>query len=714
MSLRCLRYHIILGVSIMIAPFSLAQTSVDSLRAILDSGPDDSTRVECFYHLFQELAYTDSAAAFGFLNEGRDIAIENKWWDMLHHLGGGAIMYSYRMGEFDECERIINAELAIYKEYGVEGGIGDCYTGLGNVQYAKGNYHKALEYYQTALTIFRKVEDQHGISVMLNNIGGLYYAMKEYEQALEYFEESEVVKSFEGDSVGLIANYQNMALIHDSWNNLDLALEYSLKSLELCEQIGTENYYAYSELLCNTAMVYLNRKEGEEAIPYLTEALDLAELEQDSNVIGLVNLYYGDLHVQRGDVRSARTYYQEAARIFTQIGVIRRAADAYQSLAFTLAELGEYRLAFEAQLKYGVFQDSLLSVEKQEAITDMEIRYQTEMKDLEIQNLEIDNELTASLLEQEEIAKENERNQKWISLGGLGFALILALIAVWGFITKRRDNRVIRLQKAEVEEKNREILDSINYAKRIQEAILPPTKLVKEYLEESFILYKPKDIVAGDFYWLDTLQGRVDRQSNGLILFAAADCTGHGVPGAMVSVVCSNALNYTVRELGLTDPGEILNHARELVIERFERSEKDVKDGMDVALCSLCAHENGSTVQFAGANNPLWIIRKGSEQVEEVKGHKEPIGKSPDPTPFTTHSIELQSGDTFYIFTDGFADQFGGTRGKKFKARPFKDLLVSIQHQDMVTQRELIDSAFETWRGDLEQVDDVCVIGVRV
>jgi len=192
------------------------------------------------------------------------------------------------------------------------------------------------------------------------------------------------------------------------------------------------------------------------------------------------------------------------------------------------------------------------------------------------------------------------------------------------------------------------------------------------------------------------------------VLFAAADCTGHGVPGAMVSVICNNGLNRSVREHGLTSPGKILDKTREVVIQEFEKSEEEVKDGMDIALCSL----NGNKLQYAGAHNPLWIIRKG--EIIETKANKQPIGKFDNPLPYTTHSFDLEKGDSIYIFSDGYVDQFGGEKGKKFKAKAFRALLLSIQEKSMEEQRLLIDEAFEAWRGKLEQVDDVCVVGVRV
>ncbi|MCB9223211.1 MAG: SpoIIE family protein phosphatase [Crocinitomicaceae bacterium] len=301
--------------------------------------------------------------------------------------------------------------------------------------------------------------------------------------------------------------------------------------------------------------------------------------------------------------------------------------------------------------------------------------------------------------------------------------LLLFITLTWGAIRIRTKALLARQRELEatveertaelkekheqLEESHQEIKDSIAYAKRIQSAILPPQKLVKEYLPESFILYKPKDVVAGDFYWMAHAQDK--------ILFAAADCTGHGVPGAMVSVICNGGLNRSVNEFNLTDPGKILDKTRELVIKEFEKSEDDVKDGMDIALCSLGPSSTSWTsLNYAGANNPLWIIRKGSDEIEEVKADKQPIGKYQNASPFNTHQIELMPGDSFYIFSDGYADQFGGEKGKKFKSANFKSLLLSIQDKNMEEQRHIIDQTFEDWKNQFEQVDDVCVIGVQV
>lgn len=265
----------------------------------------------------------------------------------------------------------------------------------------------------------------------------------------------------------------------------------------------------------------------------------------------------------------------------------------------------------------------------------------------------------------------------------------------------------LQLQKDLMGEKNQEILDSITYAERLQQAILPPLKQFVGKVEDIFILYKPKDIVSGDFYWMATRGKKV--------LIAAVDCTGHGVPGAMVSVVGSNGLYRCIKEFGLSKPSEILDRLTDIVIETFESDGTGIKDGMDISLCSI--DRETRLVEFAGANNPLWISKgeaKSAESIIEIKGNKQPIGAFEHRKPFTNHSIQLEKGDSIYMFTDGFADQFGGLKGKKFKYKPFRKLIAENSNLPMEQQRTHLDYSFEKWRGDFEQVDDICLIGIRL
>lgn len=260
----------------------------------------------------------------------------------------------------------------------------------------------------------------------------------------------------------------------------------------------------------------------------------------------------------------------------------------------------------------------------------------------------------------------------------------------------------VKDRTAQLQEKNREITDSIAYARRIQNAVLPSFSLIQEHFKDSFILYKPRDIVSGDFYWFE--------KKGDLLLIAAADCTGHGVPGAMLSVVCSNALYRSVNEFNLLAPGNILDKARDLVLESLAKNGESINDGMDISLCAI--DTKTGNVSWSGANNNLWYLRNGA--LCEVKAHKQSIGRSNAPEPFPTYDIPVSKGDILYLVTDGFADQFGGEKGKKFKRRQLENLLHATGSMPLATQKRTLDHMFENWRGELEQVDDVTIVGIRV
>lgn len=262
----------------------------------------------------------------------------------------------------------------------------------------------------------------------------------------------------------------------------------------------------------------------------------------------------------------------------------------------------------------------------------------------------------------------------------------------------------VNKQNELLSEKNKNITDSINYAKKIQDSILPSDEELKSVFPNSFILYKPKDIVAGDFYWM--------RKFDEKIIFAVADCTGHGVPGALVSVVCNNALNRSVKEYNLSSPEEILDKARDLIIEAFGTKKGEIKDGMDISLCTYDLKKK--VIEFSGANNPLWILRKDCVEIEEIKGDKQPVGRYVDMQPFKKHRLNVDKGDQIVLFSDGYADQFGGKKGKKYKYKQLKSLMLDLRNRPLTMQGNMLNDAFEKWQGGFEQVDDVCVIGIRI
>ena len=295
-----------------------------------------------------------------------------------------------------------------------------------------------------------------------------------------------------------------------------------------------------------------------------------------------------------------------------------------------------------------------------------------------------------------------------------------------------KSKKQLEEQKAITEEKNKEIVDSINYAKRIQDALItPPTKL-KKLLPESFVIYLPKDIVSGDFYWAtEVTTTKANEPNEKMVVFAVADCTGHGVSGAFMSIIGLKILNQSKIQPNINSPADALNYLNDEVystINIHTDDENVIRDGMDIALCSLKFNvpsselnqletsnlepETVAVLQYSGANNPLYIVRNG--ELLETKADKQPIGAYETENSFQNHEIEMQKGDMIYLFSDGYADQFGGLKGKKFNYRQFKQLLTDVANLSVQEQQEILTNAHKEWRGVQEQLDDICVIGVRV
>ncbi|MGB0525454.1 MAG: YfiR/HmsC family protein [Flammeovirgaceae bacterium] len=265
--------------------------------------------------------------------------------------------------------------------------------------------------------------------------------------------------------------------------------------------------------------------------------------------------------------------------------------------------------------------------------------------------------------------------------------------------------RVNQLRKAaltEVRLKNEDIIASITAAKRIQDSILPSTQLLNKYFVDSFVWYQPKDIVSGDFYWME--------EEGDYLFFAVADCTGHGVPGAMVSVMCSNLLTKIVKELQVKQPNKMLDLAVALLEKSFAKSDVEMTDGMDIAICSY--HKASRELNYAGAYNSLYLVR--AQQMQVIKATRQPVGKHLKPKPFENHQVMMQAGDQLYLFSDGLVDQFGGPDNKKFMPKQFRKLLLDHHQETMSAQKMALEQAFLHWKGDLPQVDDICVMGVKI
>jgi serine phosphatase RsbU (regulator of sigma subunit) len=362
-------------------------------------------------------------------------------------------------------------------------------------------------------------------------------------------------------------------------------------------------------------------------------------------------------------------------------------------------EMGDYyNAAVNLKLHYDM-RNSLLSERNERIMREKDTKYQTVKKEKELEE-------TNRILIEKDSAIERQNIIIGASIGGgILLALLLLVVVRKNKVTKRQ-SAIIEEQRSIVIKRQAEIISSINYAKRIQDAILKSEEHVTEHLPEHFVIYKPKDIVSGDFYWV--------KEKGNYLYLAVADCTGHGVPGAFLTMLGSSFLNEIYAVERNLSPAEILDKLRLKFVKELSQSDEqgENSDGMDISLIRL--NLRSKELAWAGANNPLWIRRKASQEIEIIKPDKEPIAHARVMTPFSNHEVKLEEGDSFYLFSDGYVDQFGGPKGKKFMAKALKELILSIQDKTIAEQKLVLDERFKNWKGELNQIDDVCMVGMRV
>ncbi len=551
----------------------------------------------------------------------------------------------------------------------------------------RGDNTRAIAYFTRSLKIMEKLNDQKGIASCLNNIGVIYNEQGKYKKAGEYYQRALTINKQLGDSSSQALSYSNLGNIYRYLGNDSKSIQYHQKSIRIYQNLQDD--YGLGMSYHFIAVTYLDTKDYQKALEFTEKCIPY--YKKTENLLGLPEVFniMGKIYYKKGDNQKAIYYNQQALELAKKVDAPAAIRESSFSLYQNYKKLGKYKDALDMHELYMVNRDKVTNEESQQELIKQELSYEFEKQ----QALD---------------KKEHEKRlaiQKVIIfsvIGGSLLVLIFAFVVINRLRITRKQKEIIERQKDLVEEKQKEILDSITYAKRLQDAILPPLSIFKEHFPESFILYKPKDIVAGDFYWME--------KTGDSILIAVADCTGHGVPGAMVSVVCSTALNRAVLEFGLTDPGEILDKTREIVLETFTKSYKDVKDGMDISLVAI--NSKTHEIQWAGANNPLWYI--SNNELNSITADKQPIGSSFDAKAFKTHHIQLKKDDLIFLFTDGYADQFGGEKGKKFKYAPLKEFILKNAALSMSEQEQLLESTFENWKNGIEQVDDVCIMGVRI
>lgn len=581
----------------------------------------------------------------------------------------------YRWDNSTESIKFLNKALLI--PYGLDDAERlNCYMVIGINNSVHDGNAEAIEYYRMALPLISSATDISGrdYNFIYNNLALSFMEIGDLDSSHFYHEKCLTHRSETNNMGGLGQSYNNIGSLDYYEGKFDSALVHFQTGLTYRLKADPQRWSAIFESKINVGKALLALNQFKAAEEILTSSYDSA---------------------------FSRNNFSLEIRASEQL-----------KLLYTKTE--DYKKAFMYNTVFHDIKDSMYGIGQKEEIIRLNHVNKYEEKLLQDSLYREESKRLMAIK-----TAQTERTNSIVLFFLIGVVLFLigiVLLIYRNLRAKKKSEKIILQQKAEVDkqrkialnqkdilaERNKEITDSIEYAERIQKAILPSKTVFNEFIKDGFVYYKPKDIVAGDFYWLES----VGEYS----FLAVADCTGHGVPGALVSVVCNNALNRTTREFGLREPAAILDKTRELVIETFEKSEEEVKDGMDI---SLCAFKNGKLIQWAGANNPIWIIRKEESEIEEIKADKQPIGAHAVHNDFTNHIVNLNEGDTVYLFTDGFQDQFGGDKGKKFKTGNLKKLILSLQGKTMLEQQSVLDTTLETWSGEIEQVDDVCIIGFR-
>jgi len=643
----------------------------------------------CFFHGILFAQKTDSLKRLYIPN-----LPDTQQYNIISQIG---MSYYFNDGQLDSSLLYLNKAKTIANKTGILKNKVNSLLNYALVVREKGSFEKAMEDYFEALKLAEKANNEKMIASAYSGIAVVYSFQKDQIKAREYFNKALEIAIRLKDEKKLGSLNNNIGLTYMDDKNYPLALEYMLAALELQKQAKNDNGTAAAAE--NIGLIYDNLGEFKESMKFYTQAYKIWTSRNDVYSTA-INLSYMAMHFNLiKDYTRARDTAIKALSMAKSVGAVTTQVDLHSYISDTYSGLKDFEKALYHFRKNKELSDSLKSDENIKAYTETQLKYSFYKQQLQ------DSLNYVMKVNKKEEQLKSEKTIRYFSFGAIAVFIILLFFLLKGYREKKAANQIILHQKNLVEEKQKEIIDSITYAKRIQTALLASDKLLQENLREHFVLFRPKDIVAGDFYWAAKAEDK--------FIYVTGDCTGHGVPGAFMSLLNTSILSETIKEKKITRPDLILNTVRKEIINALnpEGSVEESKDGMDCVVIVLDRKNN--LLEYAGANNPFYIVRNNELLI--YKPDKMPVGKShDDDTPFTYNRVALENNDMIYTFSDGYADQFGGTKGKKFKYLQFGELLVTINEKMISEQRNILEQTFDSWKGDLQQVDDVCVIGVRV
>jgi len=686
-----------------------------------------------YFDLFLKYEYEDTLKARVYSDSAVYFAKKSKSDKLMgdaYRLQG---WYFHDRSSFNDAIKSYTKSLSAMQRANNKQGIADAYGNLGNAYYDKRELSESLENQLMSLKIneqiLRTSKDKKklaaasvGRSTAIHNIGDIYGEIEMFDEAFKYAYESMAYDMKINDSIGIAISFNTIATLYKETQKTDSAEYYYKKAIKIYEQKNQP--YEYGNALLEYATLdganLTKAQRSTMTRKVMQIRRDMGDTDSEaSSLIAIGNYFFDDFKKDSLSTMLERAYY-----IIESEGLHELEQEYFHLYSRYHARIGKFKEAFFALENYLELKAIADERKHTQDLVSGGIRYQLEAKYYQ-DSLSQQNKFTT---ERNQYLEDISEIQNIVYLSVIGFIILIVSLLYYVGSNRRRKrlnsvliekNALVQEQKGLVERKNKSISDSINYARRLQTAILPTPEQINEFLPDSFLMFLPKDVVSGDFYWFET--------KGDWCFLAVADCTGHGVPGALVSVVCSNALNRSVNEFGKTQPSEILDKTRELVIETFAKSGEQVSDGMDISLIAF--HTKERRVLFSGAHNGLWVIREKQYLTEmsadvrvteaenhvllEWKGDKQPIGNFHVMTDFKQCEIQLQPNDQLYLMSDGFADQFGGEDGKKFKYVPLKKLLLDNCERDLDEQKIELIQTFQDWSEGHDQIDDVCIIGLR-
>jgi serine phosphatase RsbU (regulator of sigma subunit)/Tfp pilus assembly protein PilF len=600
----------------------------------------------------------------------------------------------YYYTSYKEANVYYKLALMLSKKTNYNNGKADAYNGLGVMYYHAGYLDSALINWKRGIKIYKQTKNRKGLADTYNNLAFIYKRLNNLDTALAFHNKSINIKREElslskqkADSIrilnGLAGSFNNKGKIFIEQKRIKQALD--VFELSLKYRFKTGNLGGAAFTYSNIGLCYFYQGQMDSSQYYYSKSLDI-HLERDNKKAAVgVYINYGNLYISKQDTVNARISLLKALNTAKNLNDLFSLKQIYESLIELYTLKAEYKNALETLTK----------------LKEIDLDLKKEATRQEIKRIEMENE---HIINTDRM--ENEIKRKRYFMMAMGIA-ILSLISFAIFLiylnnVRKSNNSIISKKNIELEEKNKNISDSLSYAKRIQSSILPSSSFLNNILKDVMVYFKPKELVSGDFYWA--------HKDKAISYIALADCTGHGVPGALMSMIGFNGLNQAVLDLGMKEPSDILNSLNEFVLESLKHGETArVKDGMDISLCMI--NHNNLILTYSGALMKLYIIR--DSELIVLRSNRFPIGNINNNIPFTQEDVQLKKGDQVCLFSDGYVDQFGGKNGKKFKYNNFRKLILNISKPG-INKKDTLDSTLAKWKGMEEQIDDISLISFKV